>query len=184
MKHNTRKLVSFLASRHWVKQVTSWSACLAAADAAWPVPQLKAPHWHGHTAAFPGAGEITPVWTSFRDTLRTFFLILLSIFITGYCPCALPLLILSPVPFCFTNGISRQVRVRPAGCRRPVLTAMMFSSNQLYLLGVSFDLDFSLHGSQGACCYTCKFISSCRRMRNTSQRKTKAVIHRCACNWT
>lgn len=138
MKHNTRKLVSFLASRHQVKQVTSWSASLAAAGATRTVTQPKAPHWHGHTAAFPGAGEITPVWASLREMLRTFFLILLSVFITGHCPCAPPLPVLSPVPFCFTHGISRQVWARPAECRRPVLTALMVLSKQHVSFGCLF----------------------------------------------
>lgn len=68
--------------------------------------------------------------------LRTFFLILLSIVITGYCLRAPPLPMLGPVPFsCFTHGIIRHVWVRPAGCRQPVLTALIFSSNQHVFFG-------------------------------------------------
>lgn len=172
MKHNTRKLVSFLASRHQVKQVTSWSAFLAAVDAAWPAPQPKAPHWHGHTAKFPGAGEITPVWTSLREMLRTFFLILLSIFTTGYCPCPPPLLILRPSPVS-PMALAGRYESGLQDAEGQFWQPWCFQATNMYLL----TWIFLFMAFKGACCYTCKLISSRRRKSNTSLRKTKAVIH-------
>lgn len=126
--------------------------------------QPKAPYWHGHPAAFPGASEIPPVWTTPREMLTTFFLALLSVFTTGSCSCASPLLIFSPAPFSsFTPGISRQGWLRPSGF---FWQPWYFQAINMYLLGVSLDRDFSVHGFQGDWCYTCKLISSCRR--NTS----------------
>lgn len=91
MKHHTRKLVSSPASRHWVKQVTCWSAFLASATAdghssllTWTYTSIPWSHWNYSSQS--------------HGDVRIFFLF--------SCPCAPPFL--GPVPFSqFTHSINR-----------------------------------------------------------------------------
>lgn len=91
MKHHTRKLVSSPASRHWVKQVTCWSAFLASTTAdghssllTWTYTSIPWSHWDYSSQS--------------HGDVRIFFLF--------SCPHAPPFL--GPVPFShFTHGISR-----------------------------------------------------------------------------
>ena len=167
MKHNTGKLVSFLASRHGVKQVAYQSAFPAAAGATRPVPQPMAPRSHGHTAALPGAGEITPVCTSGRCEDFLFnppfnfyhWRLPLCSSLAKSQPSALLLLL----PWHWQAGVRQVPRMQEAG----------FNSHDVFkqptcILWVSLSIWISLFVA---------FQELAVRMRNTSPWQTKAVIH-------